>query len=176
MLIGNVGKDPEVRYFDGNAQGGQGRKVASFTLATTERFRDRNGESRDNTEWHNITAWGQPADIVEKYVKKGTQLYIEGRLRTRSWTDQSGNKRYTTEINVDNLQLLGRRDASDNGGYQGNQGGYTPQAGTQHGGGYQQNSYQQQPSYTQSQYPKPTPQPVQQAPAADDNPADDLPF
>ena len=77
-------------------------------------------------------AWGQPADIVERFVKKGTQLYIEGRLRTRSWTDQSGAKRYTTEINVDNLQLLGRRDASDNGGgYQtgGPQYGAGPQAG-----------------------------------------------
>ena len=188
MLIGNVGKDPEVRYLDGNAQGGQGRKVATFTLATTERFRDRNGESRENTEWHNITAWGQPADTVEKFVKKGTQLYIEGRLRTRSWTDQSGNKRYTTEINVDNLQRLGRRDASDNGTYPGNQGntsqgdGYRPNpytaAGPQQSGGYQQNSYTAS-SGPQQQYPRPSqpaPQPVQQTPAVDDNPADDLPF
>lgn len=170
MLIGNVGRDPEVRYLDGNAQGGQGRKVATFTLATTERFRDRNGESRDNTEWHNIVAWGQPADIVERYVKKGAQLYIEGRIRTRSWTDQSGNKRYTTEINVDNLQLLGRRDASESGGYQ--QGGaYQGQSGVQQS--YQQSTYQR-PVQTSA----PTaPQPVQQqTPAIDDNPADDLPF
>ncbi len=116
MLIGNVGKDPEVRYLDGNAQGGQGRKVASFTLATTERYKDRSGETRENTEWHNIVVWGQPADVVERFVKKGTQLYIEGRIRTRSWTDQSGAKRYTTEINADNLQLLGRRDDSASGG------------------------------------------------------------
>ena len=108
MLIGNVGSDPEIRYLDQNSQNGSA-KVASFRLATSERFRDRNGESRENTEWHNIVAWRNSADIVERYVKKGTQLYIEGRIRTRSWTDQSGNKRYTTEINVDNLQLLGRR-------------------------------------------------------------------
>ena len=108
MLIGNVGSDPEIRYLDQNSQNGSA-KVASFRLATSERFRDRNGEAHENTEWHNIVAWRNSADIVERYVKKGTQLYIEGRIRTRSWTDQTGNKRYTTEINVDNLQLLGRR-------------------------------------------------------------------
>ena len=105
MLIGNVGRDPEVRYLEnsGNA------KVATFTLATTERYRDRNGEMRENTEWHNIVAWRNSADVVERFVKKGTQLYVEGRLRTRSWDDQTGNKRYTTEILVDNLQLLGKK-------------------------------------------------------------------
>ncbi len=168
MLIGNVGKDPEVRYLDGNAPGGQGRKVASFTLATTERFKDRSGESRENTEWHNIVAWGQPADVVERFVKKGTQLYIEGRLRTRSWTDQSGAKRYTTEINVDNLQLLGRRDgASQDGGY--------PQQGSQPT--YQQPTYQQ-PAYQQPAYQRPAPvtAPSEPVVTADDAPADDLPF
>lgn len=133
MLIGNVGRDPEIRYLEGNSQGG-GTKVATFTLATTERYRDRNGELRENTEWHNIVAWRQTADVVERFVKKGTQLYIEGRLRTRSYTDQQGIKKYTTEINADNLQLLGRRqdDQGQGGGYQ--QNGYQqPQ-----GGGYQQ--------------------------------------
>ena len=115
MLIGNVGKDPEVRYLDGNNNPGSGStKVATFTLATTERYRDRNGELRENTEWHNIVAWRNSADVAEKYIRKGTQLYIEGRLRTRSWTDQTGNKRYTTEVTVDNLQLLGKK--SDNPG------------------------------------------------------------
>ena len=112
MLIGNVGKDPEVRYLEGN----NGAKVATFTLATTERYRDRNGETRENTEWHNIVAWRNTADVVERFVRKGTQLYIEGRIRTRSWDDQSGNKRYTTEIIADTLQLLGRK--SDNPGAQ----------------------------------------------------------
>ena len=102
MLIGNVGQEPSVRYLDQNSSQGA-TKVATFTLATTERYRDRNGETRENTEWHNIVAWRNNADVAERFVHKGTQLYIEGRLRTRSWTDQTGNKRYTTEINVDTL-------------------------------------------------------------------------
>ena len=192
MLIGNVGKDPEVRYLDGAGQNGAGRKVATFTLATSERYRDRNGDSRENTEWHNIVAWGQPADIVERFVKKGTQLYIEGRLRTRSWTDKTGNTRYTTEINVDNLQLLGRRDGQNDGGYQqqggqyyGQQGGGNYQPGGtyagQGGGSYQQGgTYAGQSGYQQPAYQKPYQAPAAAEPAkpaaADDDPADDLPF
>ncbi len=109
MLIGNVGADPEIRYVDGPSGSA---KVAQFSLATTERYRTRSGENRENTEWHNIVVWRGLADVVERFVKKGTQIYIEGRIRTRSWEDQSGVKRYTTEIIADNLQLLGRR--SDN--------------------------------------------------------------
>ena len=145
MLIGNVGKDPEVRYLEnsGNA------KVATFTLATTERYRDRNGEMRENTEWHNIVAWRNSADVVERFVKKGTQLYIEGRIRTRSWDDQTGNKRYTTEILVDNLQLLGRKadNPASQGGYSAPaQGGYQsqqPYSGSPAGQSYGPQSYQQ---------------------------------
>ena len=172
MLIGNVGKDPEVRYLDGS--NGQA-KVATFTVATTERYRDRNGETRENTEWHNIVAWRNTADVVEKFVRKGTQLYIEGRIRTRSWDDQTGNKRYTTEIIADTLQLLGKK--SDNPAAQG---GYQSQ------GGYQQSqpAYQQpQQSYSQpvQSYQQPVQQPVQQpkpaAPQVDDPfTDDDLPF
>lgn len=160
MLIGNVGRDPEIRYLEnsGNA------KVASFTIATTERYKDRNGETRENTEWHNIVAWRNTADVVERFVKKGTQLYIEGRIRTRSWDDQTGNKRYTTEILADNLQLLGRK--SDNPAAQG--GGYQTPA---QNGGYQQNSYQQ----PQQQYAAPAQPSFKQGPA-DDMPEDDLPF
>ena len=108
MLIGNVGGDPNVRYLEGNA------KVASFTLATTERYKDRNGEQRENTEWHNIVAWRSTADVVENYVKKGTQLYVEGKIRTRNYTDQTGVKKYITEITADTIQMLGRKsdDAS----------------------------------------------------------------
>ena len=163
MLIGNVGRDPEVRYLDGNS--GQA-KVATFTLATTERYRDRNGETRENTEWHNIVAWRNTADVVERFVKKGTQVYIEGRIRTRSWDDQTGNKRYTTEIIADTLQLLGKK--SDNPG---GQGGYQQSApAAQPQGGYQQ----PQPAYQQ-----PGVQPQAFAPAsqpAADMPDDDLPF
>ncbi len=156
MLIGNVGKDPEVRYLDGNNNPNSGStKVATFTLATTERYRDRNGELRENTEWHNIVAWRNSADVAEKYIRKGTQVYIEGKLRTRSWTDQTGNKRYTTEVTVDNLQLLGRKSdnpgAQDGGqGYGQAQGGYN--AGQQ--GGYQQQGQGYgQPALRQAQGP-----------------------
>ena len=166
MLIGNVGRDPEVRYLDGNSGNA---KVATFTLATTERYRDRNGETRENTEWHNIVAWRGNADVAERFIRKGTQLFIEGRIRTRSWDDQTGNKRYTTEIIVDNLQLLGKK--SDNPG--GQQGGYQAPA--------QQPQYGQQ-TYSQPAQPAYTPQPAVQQPAVpqqnvvNDMPDDDLPF
>ena len=113
MLIGNVGKDPEIRYLDGNnPQAGSNTKVATVPLATSERYRDRNGELHENTEWHNVVAWRGNADVIERFVKRGTQLYVEGRLRTRSWTDQSGVKKFTTEVVADTLQLLGKK--SDN--------------------------------------------------------------
>lgn len=106
ILIGNVGKDPEVRYLENNVC------VANFTLATTERgYTTQNGiQIPDKTEWHNIVAWRGLAEVAEKYVRKGTQLYIEGKIRTRSWEDQNKIRRYTTEIYVDNMELLGRRD------------------------------------------------------------------
>lgn len=205
MLIGNVGKDPEVRYLDGNNNPGSGStKVATFTLATTERYRDRNGELRENTEWHNIVAWRNSADVAEKYIRKGTQLYIEGKLRTRSWTDQTGNKRYTTEVTVDNLQLLGRK--SDNPGAadgvlrqaQGPMGNMAqgPVGSTAQGPiGNAQGAAAQRPAYAQPQYQGSYGQPnaaSQQQPAyqqpaqqtavnpievsAADMPQDDLPF
>ena len=110
ILIGNVGKDPEVRYFEND------RAVANFPLATTERgFTTSSGQQiQERTEWHNIVVWGGLAKVVESYVKKGTKIYIEGKIRTRSWDDKEGQKRYTTEVYVDNLQLLGRK--SDNPG------------------------------------------------------------
>lgn len=105
LLIGNVGNDPEIRTLN-NEQG----KVASFRLATTERYKDRNGDVKENTEWHQIVAWGKMADIVEKFVKKGSQLYVEGKITTRKWTDKDGNDRFTTEIRADGIQLLGKRE------------------------------------------------------------------
>ncbi len=122
MLIGNVGNDPEVRYLESNPQNpATNAKVASFRLATTERFRDRNGELRENTEWHNIVLWRNNADVAEKFIRKGSQIYIEGKLRTRQWTDQTGAKRYTTEVVGDTVQLLGKRPEGEQqqGGYQG---------------------------------------------------------
>ena len=105
ILVGNVGKDPEVRYLDKNVA------VANFTLATTERgYTMQNGtQVPDRTEWHNIVAWRGLAEIAEKYIRKGSQLYIEGKIQSRSW-EKDGVKRYTTEIYAENIQLLGKRN------------------------------------------------------------------
>ena len=107
ILIGNVGADPDVKYLEG------GVAVARFGLATSEVYNNKNGERVTQTEWHNIVLWRNLAQIAEKYVKKGMMLYVEGRLRTRSWDDQNGVKRYTTEIYGDNFQMLSRKQ--DNG-------------------------------------------------------------
>ena len=182
MLIGNVGNDPEIRYLDSNPQGPQGNaKVASFRLATTERFRDRNGDVRENTEWHNVVAWRSSADLVEKFIHKGSQIYVEGKLRTRQWTDQQGNKRYTTEVNADNIQLLGKRpDAPQGQGYSGQQGGYDAQPGGQGGFGASQGNQPQGgyagPGYSQQPAQPGYPQPAAPQPAAQSAPEDDLPF
>ncbi len=106
ILVGNVGRDPEVRYLENNVC------VANFTLATTERgYTTQSGvQVPDKTEWHNIVVWRGLAEVAEKYVRKGSQLYIEGKLRTRSWEDQNNIRRYTTEVYVDNMELLGRRE------------------------------------------------------------------
>lgn len=114
ILVGNLGKDPEVKYTP------QGTPVAKFTLATGDRFKDKDGNWQDRTEWHNITAWARTAEIVGEYLKKGSKVYIEGSLRTHSWEDkQSGQKKYMTEIVVNDLVLLGGRGegAGDSGGY-----------------------------------------------------------
>ena len=104
ILVGNLGKDPEIKYTP------SGVPVAKFSLATNERFKDKNGEWQDRTEWHNIVAWQRLAEIVGEYVKKGSKLYIEGKLQTSSWEDkQSGEKKYRTEIIAQDLVLLGGR-------------------------------------------------------------------
>ncbi len=112
ILVGNVGKDPEIRYFD------TGSVKATFTLATNERgYTMANGtQVPDRTEWHNVVCWKGLAQIVEKFVTKGSQLYIEGKIRSRSYEDQSGNKRYITEINADSVELLSRRSSADEEG------------------------------------------------------------
>ena len=174
MLIGNVGNDPEVRYLESNPQNPSANaKVASFRLATTERYRDRNGEPRENTEWHNIVVWRGNADVVEKFVRKGSQIYVEGKLRTRQWTDQTGAKRYTTEVVVDTLQLLGKRqDNPSDGAQQGYQGNYgqQPRPAQQP---YQQPAYQPQPAAPAAPAPQPAPY---QGPLPAAEPSDDLPF
>ena len=109
MLIGNVGKDPEPRHLE------NGTMLVTIAVATTERYKDRNGEVKEQTEWHNVVCWRNLAEIVEKYVRKGTQVYVEGKLRSRSWEDQNGQKRYVTEVMADVLRLLGRRPEQPTG-------------------------------------------------------------
>ena len=159
-LLGRCGQDPEIRTVGQNNVA-----KASFSICTGGKYKTHDGREMDDSTWHNIVAWRGNADVVERFVKKGTQVYIEGRLRTRSWDDQTGNKRYTTEIIVDNLQLLGKK--SDNPG---GQGGYQTPAQPQYG---------QQQTYNQPAY---NPQPAAQNASAaaqnimNDMPDDDLPF
>jgi len=111
ILLGNLGKDPEVKYTP------QGTPVAKFSLATNERFKDKDGNWQDRTEWHNITAWARTAEIAGEYLKKGSKCYIEGSLRTHSWDDkQTGQKKYMTEIVVNDLVLLSGRGEGAGGG------------------------------------------------------------
>lgn len=117
MIIGNLGKDPEVRTIP------NGTKVVNFSMATTERFTDKSGQKVDKTEWHRIVMWRGLADIAEKYLRKGSNVYIEGKLETRSWDDKHGEKRYTTEIVATNMQMLGGKQES-----QSNSSGYNPSA------------------------------------------------
>ena len=101
ILIGNLGKDPELRYTPG------GQPTASFSLATTDQWTDKNGQKQKKTEWHNIIAWGKLAELVNQYLKKGRSVYVEGRINTRSWDDRDGNKKYRTEITANVIQFLG---------------------------------------------------------------------
>jgi single-strand DNA-binding protein len=104
ILIGNLGRDPEVRYSP------NGQAVANVTLATSESWKDKNtGDKQEKTEWHRVVFWGKLAEIAGEYLKKGSQIYIEGRLQTRKWQDKDGNERYTTEIVANEMQMLGSR-------------------------------------------------------------------
>jgi single-strand DNA-binding protein len=108
ILIGNLGKDPETRYLP------SGDAVANFTMATTESFKDKSGAKQEHTEWHRISFFGRQAEIAGEYLKKGSPVYIEGRIRTRKWQDKEGQDRFTTEIVGDRMQLLGSRGGSEN--------------------------------------------------------------
>ena len=110
ILIGNLGKDPEVRYLD------NGVAVANFSLATTESYKNKEGERVSQTEWHNIVLWRGLAEIAEKFLKKGSAIYIEGKIRTRKWEDKDGNTRYSTEILGDNMTMLGSKSTSEDSG------------------------------------------------------------
>ncbi|SRR6056297_251735 len=110
MVIGRLGADPEVRYTQSNTA------VATLSVATTERYKDRNGEQQENTEWHRIVAWGRLAEICQEYLKKGSLAYFEGPIQTRQWEDKDGQKRYTTEIKALNMQMLDSRGDMGSGG------------------------------------------------------------
>ena len=165
ILVGNVGKDPETRYLD------ESTAFTKFPLATSETYKNKSGERVSNTEWHNVVLWRGLAQVAEKYVKKGTQVYIEGRIKTRSYDDADGNKKYITEIVGDQMQLLGRRpddaESQSGQGAQGSQSGPASQ-GSQSGQGSQGGQ---------------THSPAQDLPSvegepfdAGDNGPDDLPF
>lgn len=170
ILVGNVGVDPEVRAME------SGVKVARVRLATSERmYNRRTNETTEHTEWHTVTLWRGLAETVDRFVRKGSQLYIEGRLRTREWTDKDNNKRYTTEILADEMKLLGRRSDSA--------AGTGASQGQSYGQPSQQPSYSQQPygqpqspAYSQPQYAQPQAQPQPPAPAMPADDPDDLPF
>jgi len=142
MLIGNLGQNPELRYTQSN------QAVLTLRMATNERFKNRDGEWQDRTEWHSVVVWGKRAEGLSKVVSKGTHLYVEGRLQTRSWEDKQGQKRYTTEVVARDILLLGRRggdegppppgDDSYGGGYGGGgfDNGYGGSGGEQSGGDF----------------------------------------
>jgi len=118
MLIGRLGADPEVRYTP------QGTKVTSFNLATDERWKDKDGNKQERTEWHKVVVWGKLADICGEYLAKGKLVYLEGSLRTRSWDDRDGQKRYTTEIIASDMKMLDKKGGGSGGSY--SQGGEPP--------------------------------------------------
>jgi single-strand DNA-binding protein len=105
ILVGNLGKDPELRYTP------SGQAVATFSLATGRKWKDKEGQMQDQTDWHNIVTWGRQAEIAKEYLKKGSPIFIEGRIQYRTYNDRDGNKRYITEIVAQSLQMLGRKGA-----------------------------------------------------------------
>ena len=145
MLIGNLGKDPEVRYT------ASGTAVASFSLATSDKIKNKNGEWEEKTEWHNITLWGRTAEVAGEYLAKGRTVYIEGRLQTRKWQDKDGRDRYTTEIVGEKMQMLGGK---------GEGGGSARPAAAGRPSSYQQQEHSQATSYDEPSF----------------NPDDEIPF
>ena len=153
IILGNVGNDPEIRHTQ------DGKAIANLSIATSEVWKDQQGQKQEKTEWHRVSAFGKLAEIIGQYVTKGSKVYIEGKIQTRKWQDQSGNDRYTTEIVASELQMLDSRpQAQQQGNYQQAQ-----------QGGYQQ---QQRPpvSGTNAQQPNP------QAPAPSNDFDDQIPF
>lgn len=165
IIVGNLGNDPEVRYSN------NGAAIANISVATSDSWKDKNtGERQERTEWHRIVMFNRLGEIAGEYLKKGSKVYIEGKLQTRKWQDQQGNDRYSTEIVADQMQMLDSRGGGMGGG-QGGGGGYQQQGGgqNQYGGGQQQQGGGQQYGGNQPQQA-----PSQPAPATDFD--DDIPF
>ena len=160
IIVGNLGKDPEMRSFP------SGDQVANVTIATTDKWKDKqSGEMKEATEWHRVVFNGRLAEIVGQYLRKGSQVYVEGSLRTRKWTDQSGVDKYTTEIRADNMQMLGSR-----------QGMGGPGAGHDDGGGYEApRQSSASPARAPAAAPRPAPAPSKVSTGFDDM-DDDIPF
>jgi single-strand DNA-binding protein len=163
ILIGNIGADPELRYTP------SGTAVTNFNMATNENWTDNSGDKQAKTEWHRIVVWGRLAEICNQYLRKGSKVYIEGRLQTRSWEGQDGQKKYTTEVVARDMQILDSREDYDAAGAGGAGGGY--QQGAQ---GQPSGSAPEFPQEDQSQAPSPSPSSSPEPPpySADD----DLPF
>ena len=155
VILGNVGNDPELRYMS------NGKAVANFTVATSEQWKDQQGQKQERTEWHRMVAYDKLAEIIGQYVKKGSKLYLEGKLQTREWQDQQGQKKYTTEIIVNEMQML---DGKPQGGQQAQGQQQAPQG--------QQQQRQQAPQNNGYQQARSQPVPQQEAPQFDD----DLPW
>ncbi|WP_404408939.1 single-stranded DNA-binding protein [Pseudidiomarina marina] len=185
ILIGNLGADPEVRYTQNNTA------IANLSVATSETWKDKQtGEPREQTEWHRCVAYRRLAEIAGEYLKKGSKVYVEGRLQTRKWQGQDGVERYTTEIVINDLQMLDGRPGGGQGGYGGGQqsGGFGGQqsggqGGSQGGqgqggfGGGQQGGQRQAPAQSFNQQPAQQPQQQQQEPFVPDQDFDDdIPF
>lgn len=174
ILVGNLGQDPEVRYTP------NGKAVANLTLATSESWKDQSGQIQEKTEWHRVSMFGKLAEIAGEYLKKGSQVYVEGKLQTRKWQDQQGQDRYTTEIVLDPfngvMQMLGGGSGGGNRGQSNDGGGYQQRAPQQ-----QQPQYQQYPNQGggQPQQSRPQQQPQQNNPPMaepDFDFDDDIPF
>ena len=163
ILVGNLGQDPEIRYMQ------NGKAVANLSMATSETWKDQQGQQQEKTEWHRVIAFDKLAEIIGEYVKKGSKIYCEGKLQTRKWTDQQGVERYSTEIVINEMQML---DSKHQGQQQSQQGGWgqphqAPQRQQQQAPVNQQSAPQQQYNYNQppsAQQGAPAQQPQQQQP------------
>jgi single-strand DNA-binding protein len=167
IIVGNLGNDPEVRYSN------NGAAIANISVATSDSWKDKNtGERQERTEWHRVTLFNRLGEVAGEYLKKGSKVYIEGKLQTRKWQDPQGNDRYSTDIIADQMQMLDSRGGGMGGGQGG--GGYQQPSGGQQFGGGQQQGGQQQGGGQQFGGSQPSQAPSQPAPATDFD--DDIPF